>query len=929
MTMTISIEKTYQPKEIETKIYQQWEKTGRFKPDFDGKSTANPYCILLPPPNVTGSLHMGHGFQQTLMDVLCRYHRMLGDHVLWQGGVDHAGIATQMVVENQLAAENKKRHDLGREKFIERVWQWKQESGDTITKQMRRLGASMDWSRERFTMDTHFSENVTDIFVRLYDEKLIYRGKRLVNWDPHFKTAISDLEVVSQEEQGSLWHIRYPILNNSEDYIVVATTRPETMLGDVAVAVHPDDIRYQKLIGQKIKLPFTHREIPMIADDTVDPQFGTGCVKITPAHDFNDYEMGKRHQLPMINIFTDSAHLNENTPVEYQGLERFAARKKIVEDLKQLNLLEKIEPHTLKVPRNDRGNHIIEPYLTDQWYISTKPLATEAIAAVKQGKTAFIPENWSKTYFQWMDNIEDWCISRQLWWGHRIPAWYDEAGHVYVAHHEAEVRNKYQLSPEIKLIQDNDVLDTWFSAALWPFITLGFPEKTPELKAFYPTSVLITGFDILFFWVARMLMLGIKFMHNVPFHHVYVTGLIRDSQGQKMSKTKGNVLDPIDLIDGISLEALIEKRTSSLMQTSMKEKIEQNTRKEFPQGIAAYGTDALRFTFCALATHGRDIRFDVGRLEGYRNFCNKLWNAARYVLMNVQTYFDPAYPEITTINNKIDQWIYTKLQETIQQAHEHLTQYRFDLLASTLYDFVWHEYCDWYLELSKPILFSDESSHKQIQGVVQTLVKVLDAILRLLHPLMPFITEHLWLQLPKFTQYSDQPTLMLANYPQVNNEFLFTQASEDIEWVKSFVLTIRNIRGELNIPPSKLLSVNIEQWTDQDYIRIEQYKLLVEKLAKLSLREYGKYSHPKITALLGTLELSIPMTDITNKEEELARLDKEIAKQKLEIERISTKLNNPQFMSKAPADLVEKEKMKLQELTNLLTSLENKQKQIQ
>jgi valyl-tRNA synthetase len=911
------LEKTYQPKEIESNIYFQWETSGKFTPSFTGK----PYSIVLPPPNITGSLHMGHGFQQTIMDALVRYHRMLGENVLWQTGVDHAGIATQMVVENQLAVQQKTRHDLGREKFVEKIWEWKEESGNTITQQMRRLGTSMDWSRERFTMDPHFSETVTDVFVRLYDEKLIYKGQRLVNWDPYFKTAISDLEVISEEENGFLWYIRYP-LTDSADHLIVATTRPETMLGDVAVAVHPDDVRYQKFIGKKIKLPLSNREIIIIADTTVDPEFGTGCVKITPAHDFNDYEMGKRHQLPMINIFTDSAHINENAPKSYQGLERFVARKKIIEDLKTIDLLEKIEPHKLKVPRNDRGQNIIEPYLTYQWYVHAKPLAEVAIDAVKKGKTKFVPENWSKTYFDWLENIQDWCISRQLWWGHRVPAWYDESGKVYVAHTETEVRKKYQLTDAVNLTQDNDVLDTWFSAALWPFVTLGWPNETAELKAFYPSAVLVTGFDIIFFWVARMMMLGLKFMGDVPFREVYITGLIRDAQGQKMSKTKGNVLDPIDLIDGISLEALVEKRTKSLMQTSMKEKIEQTTRKEFPDGIAAYGTDALRFTYCALASHGRDIRFDIARLEGYRNFCNKLWNATRYVLMNIETYYDPNYPEITVIENSIDQWIYTKLQETIQKAHEYFAQYRFDLLSKTLYDFAWHEYCDWYLELAKPLLLSEDSTSAQKQGVIQTLIKVLDTILRLLHPIMPFITEHLWQHLKIVTKTTVE-TMMLESYPQVNEALKYPAALADIEWVKSFILAIRNIRGEMNIAPGKLLSVNLLKGSSFDKARLKIYELFLIKLAKLSTLEQVTIAPSSaVTALLGELEIFIPMSDFINKEEEIARLNREIDKQTIELNRLEEKLTNPQFVHKAPAVLVEKEKMKLQEIRIFLQKME-------
>ncbi|MEM6999082.1 MAG: valine--tRNA ligase, partial [Pseudomonadota bacterium] len=693
-------------------------------------------------PNVTGTLHMGHAFNNTLMDCLTRYHRMCGDNTLWQPGTDHAGIATQMVVERQLNAENITRHDLGREKFIEKVWQWKEKSGNTIYGQLERMGSSLDWTRERFTMDEGLSEAVKQVFVRLYDEGLIYRGKRLVNWDPKLHTAVSDLEVISEEENGHMWHMRYPYADGS-GHLTVATTRPETMLGDTAVAVHPEDERYQDVIGKSIKLPLTDREIPIIADDYVDPEFGSGCVKITPAHDFNDYEVGQRHDLEQINIFTIDAKLNENTPQKYQGLDRFAARKQIVADLDAQGLLSEIKDHKLMVPRGDRSGVVVEPYLTDQWYVKIQPLADPAIKAVKDGDIQFVPENWSKTYFEWMNNIQDWCISRQLWWGHRIPAWYDKDGNIFVAEDEASARTKYDISSSTELKQDEDVLDTWFSSALWPFSTLGWPEKTQELTTFYPTSVLITGFDIIFFWVARMIMMGMKFMDDVPFEKVYIHGLVRDSDGQKMSKSKGNVLDPIDIIDGIDLETLVTKRTSGLMQPEMAPKIEKATRKQYPDGIKAYGTDALRFSFAAQASTGRDIKFDLNRIEGYRNFCNKLWNATRFVLMNTESkqIASEVDKELLTL---ADRWILGKQQEVIDLTHKHLKNYRFDLAAQALYEFSWHEFCDWYVELCKSTLFKDDIEEQIKSNSRRVLLEVLENLLKLLHPIIPFLTEEIW-----------------------------------------------------------------------------------------------------------------------------------------------------------------------------------------
>ena len=729
------MDKTFEPQSIEQQCYEKWENSGLFKASGSG----DPYCILLPPPNVTGSLHMGHGFQQTIMDALTRYRRMKGDNTLWQVGTDHAGIATQMVVERQLNAEGKTRHDLGREDFIKKVWEWKEHSGGTITGQMRRLGTSPDWSREVFTMDDKLSDAVTETFVKLHEEGLIYRGKRLVNWDPVLHTAVSDLEVLNEEEDGHMWHMRYPLADGSGE-LVVATTRPETMLGDTAVAVHPDDERYQAYIGKDIKLPITGRLIPVIADDYVDQEFGTGCVKITPAHDFNDYDMGKRHSLPMINILTDDAKINDESPEAYRGLDRFDARKQIVADLDAQGALVKIEPHKLKVPRGDRTGAVIEPYLTDQWYVAVESLAKPAIEAVESGEIRFVPENWNKTYYQWMHNIQDWCISRQLWWGHRIPAWYDDNGNIYVGRTEAEVRAKNSLSDDIALRQDDDVLDTWFSSALWPFATMGWPEKTPELETFLPSSVLVTGFDIIFFWVARMIMMTKKFTGQIPFKDIYITGLIRDENGDKMSKSKGNVLDPIDLIDGIDLETLVKKRTSGMMQPKLAEKIEKRTRKQFPDGIHAYGTDALRFTFAAMASTSRDINFDMARVEGYRNFCNKIWNASRFVLMNTEEH-DTGRDGGEMVLSIADRWIWAKFQQTLVEFEKALEDYRFDIAAHIVYEFTWNQFCDWYLELTKPVLSNEASSEAEKRGTRHTLINVLENLLRLLHPLMPFITD--------------------------------------------------------------------------------------------------------------------------------------------------------------------------------------------
>ncbi|MGB0997912.1 MAG: valine--tRNA ligase, partial [Pseudomonadales bacterium] len=721
------MENSFNPEQIERELYARWEASGSFAPTGNG----SPYCILIPPPNVTGTLHMGHAFNQTLMDTLIRYRRMSGDRTLWQMGTDHAGIATQMLVERQIAAEGKTRHDLGREAFIDRVWEWKKESGDTISKQIRRMGSSLDWSRDRFTMDDGYAEAVQTAFIRLYEDGLIYRGKRLVNWDPELGTAISDLEVENTEEQGHLWHLRYPLADglktaDGKDHLTVATTRPETMLGDSAVAVHPEDERYQNLIGGFIELPLVGRKIEIIADSYVDMEFGTGCVKITPAHDFNDNAMGKRHQLEEINILTSDARINDNAPEHYRGLSREDARTEIVSDMQELGLVAAIDDHKLMVPRGDRSGAIIEPMLTDQWFVEIAPLAKPAIEAVENGDITFVPKQYENTYFAWMRDIQDWCISRQQWWGHRIPAFYDADGNIYVAADETSARAKYGLADTVELQQDQDVLETWFSSSLWPFATLGWPEETDTLAEFLPSNTLITGHDIIFFWVARMIMMTLRLTQKIPFKTVYIHGLVRDGEGQKMSKTKGNGLDPLDFIDGIDTESLVAKRTANLTQPKMAKRIEKLTRKDFPDGVAAYGTDALRFTFCALATTGRDVRFDVSRVEGYRNFCNKLWNASKFVLMNTEN--DDLKTSVEPSNHVIDRWIVGKARQLIEDCRLALETYRFDLCANAIYEFVWHEYCDWYLELSKSIFWDDNVSVEQQAATRRTLLEVLELL---------------------------------------------------------------------------------------------------------------------------------------------------------------------------------------------------------
>ena len=911
------MEKTYNPEDIEARIYADWERLDCFAPS----GTGEPYCIMLPPPNVTGTLHMGHAFQDTIMDALTRLHRMRGRNTLWQPGTDHAGIATQMVVERQLNAEGSHRRELGRERFVARVWQWKQESGDTIERQLKRLGASVDWSRHKFTMDPELSRGVTHAFVSLYEEGLIYRGKRLVNWDPVLHTALSDLEVVSEEEQGKLWHFRYP-LADGDGVLVVATTRPETMLGDTAVAVHPEDPRYAALVGREIALPLTGRRIPIIADDYVDPEFGSGCVKITPAHDFNDYEIGRRHGLGMISVLDDDARLNDAVPEAYRGLDRFAARERVVADLDALGLLERVDEHRLFVPRGDRSGAVLEPYLTDQWYVKAGPLAAPAIAAVEDGRVRFVPENWSKTYFEWMRNIQDWCISRQLWWGHRIPAWYDPDGGVHVGYDEADARCRSGLPAELPLRQDEDVLDTWFSSALWPFSTLGWPERTPALATWYPGTVLVTGFDIIFFWVARMIMMGMKFMGDVPFREVYIHGLVRDGEGQKMSKSKGNVLDPLDLIDGVDLETLVAKRTTGMMQPQLRARIEQATRKEFPAGIPAFGTDALRFTFASLATTGRDVRLDLGRVEGYRNFCNKLWNASRFVLMNTEG--EDCGPGGEIEHGLADRWIRSRLGEAVRVALESFEGYRLDLAAQAIYDFTWHEFCDWYLELVKPVLNSEQASAAARRGTRRTLAEVLEALLRLLHPLMPFITEALWRRAAPVAGIEGE-TIMSRPFPEAADYARDRAAEDEMAWVQAFILGVRQVRGEMNIAPGKPLAVLLQDAGETHRVWLAANEQLLLRLARLESVEVlapGAVAPPAATVLLGETKLLVPMAGMIDAAAEIARLEKQ--RDKLEADRAKTraKLDKPSFVDNAPAEVVEKERRRDEELAAALASLE-------
>ena len=925
------MDKTYKPQELEDRWYKTWEDRGYFKPQGKGDT----YCIAIPPPNVTGRLHMGHGFQHAIMDALIRYHRMLGKQTLWQVGTDHAGIATQMVVERQLNTKGTSRQELGREAFVEKVWDWKEESGNIITQQLRRMGSSLDWSRERFTMDQELSEVVQKVFVDLFDEGLIYRGNRLVNWDPQLRTAISDLEVISEEEDGSLWHFRYPLAKDErtlkgEDSIVIATTRPETMLGDTAVAVHPNDERYLHLIGKSVQLPLCDREIPIIADEYVDPEFGTGCVKITPAHDFNDYEVGKRHNLEIINIFTDDALVNENAPETYRGMDRFEARASIVDQLEALGLLERIESHKLKIPRGDRSGVVIEPYLTHQWYLAIESLAAPAIKAVEDGDIEFVPKNWENTYFSWMRDIQDWCISRQLWWGHRIPAWHDEHGNIYAAADEASVRKKYDLDDTVTLSQDEDVLDTWFSSALWTFSTLGWPNKRDYFDRFHPTNVLVTGFDIIFFWVARMIMMTLKFTEQVPFKKVYITGLVRDEHGQKMSKSKGNILDPIDLIDGISLEALTSKRTADLMQPQLKQKIERHTRESFPNGIAGFGTDALRFTFYSLASTGRDIKFDLGRTEGFRNFCNKIWNAARYVLMNSEE--KQLANSLDSKNLSIsDRWIISRFERAIKQVDLAMESYRFDLASQQLYEFIWNEYCDWYVELSKPTLWDEEKNPENAQATRFVLIFILEKTLRLLHPFMPFITEEVWQKIAPLININGQ-SIMMESYPTYDRENIDEEAEEHIEWLKGVILSIRNIRGEMDISPAKSINILLRNGSLTDKERMEIHKPYLQKLAKLkdiSWLEDGHEAPASATQRFDELEILVPLEGLIDVDAERSRLMKEINKLLSGLKAVETKLNNKKFVNNAPSSIVIKEREKKNQISSTLESFETQLKNLE
>ena len=906
--------KGYQPGEIERRLYRQWERAGYFRPSGRGES----YCIVIPPPNVTGTVHMGHAFQYTIMDALIRYHRMRGKNTLWQMGTDHAGIATQMVVERLLDGEGKSRRELGRDAFVRRVWQWKEHSGNTISRQIRRLGASVDWSRDRFTMDPELCEAVTEVFVRLYEEGLIYRGKRLVNWDPVLHTAISDLEVLVAEESGSIWRFRYPLLD-SDEFLVVATTRPETMLGDTAVAVHPDDERYRHYVGREVLLPLAERRIPVVADDYVDPEFGTGCVKITPAHDFNDFQVGQRHGLAAINIFDPSAALNDAVPARFRGLDRFDARRRVLEELQAGGLLDGKEDHRHMVPRGDRSGAVVEPLLTEQWYVRTAPLAEPAIAAVEDGSVRFVPENWSKTYFEWMRNIEDWCISRQLWWGHRIPAWYDEDGRVYVGRSEAEVREKHGLDAETPLRQDEDVLDTWFSSALWPFSTMHWPVGSRELETFYPTRVLVTGFDIIFFWVARMIMMGLKFMGDVPFSDVYIHGLVRDHAGQKMSKSKGNILDPLFIVEGVDLKTLVRKRTEGMMQTHLKERIEADTRKEFPNGIAAYGADALRLTFASLATTGRDVSLDMGRVEGNRNFCNKLFNAALYVLSHVRAPLSGHTGQTTMA----DRWIRSRLRAVIERFQRTLADYRFDLATQALYEFTWHEFCDWYLEMTKTILNDPEAPPEQVLAARQCLAEVLGALLKLLHPIIPFVTEELWLKLVERTG-RDSPTIMLESQPQPESFNADPEAEAEIDWLKAFVMGVRQIRGEMSIAPGKRLGARLAGATDLDRARVRRHEAQLKNLARLvdiGFVDSADDVSNAATALVGQMTILVPLEGLIDLAAERARLNKQIQRADNDRRRSRQKLANPQFLANAPASVVDRERQRSESLDERLAQL--------
>ncbi|WP_426241267.1 valine--tRNA ligase [Psychrobacter sp. TWP2-1-2] len=958
------LENAYNPAEVEAGMYQGWEESGYFKPTFDKEES---FSIALPPPNVTGSLHMGHGFNNAIMDALTRYHRMDGDNTLWQPGTDHAGIATQMVVERRLEAQGIKRRDMTREDFVDKVWEWKEESGGNITSQIRRLGSSVDWSRERFTMDDGLSNAVKEVFVRLFDDGLIYRGKRLVNWDPKFQTALSDLEVENHDEKGSLWHFRYHFTDkdlttqDGKNYLVVATTRPETLLGDTAVAVNPSDERYAHLVGKTITLPITGRVVPIVADDYVEKDFGTGCVKITPAHDFNDYELGRRHSLPLINILDERANILpamevypdlqtrepelETTPSEYAGLERFAARKFLVAQAGEQGWLEDIEDYALKAPRAERGGTIVEPWLTDQWYVAVKELAKPAIDAVEDGSIEFVPAQYKNMYMAWMTDLQDWCISRQLWWGHRIPAWYDDAtGEVYVARDEAEVRSKYNLSDDVVLRQDDDVLDTWFSSGLWTFSTLDWADVNADprvMDTFHPTSVLVTGFDIIFFWVARMIMMTMHFVKNedgtpqVPFKTVYVHGLVRDGNGQKMSKSKGNVLDPIDLIDGIDLEALVEKRTSNMMNPKDAAKIEKQTRKEFPEGIPAFGTDALRFTFTSLASTGRDINFDLKRVEGYRNFCNKIWNASRFVLMNCVDSEGDAKPIDQAANPDVwelpEKWIMSRLNSTVADIHQHFAQYRLDMVSQDIYEFIWNEYCDWYVELAKASLNDDSVSDERKAQIRYVLLHVLETALRFSHPIMPYLTEQIWQTVAPLLGRKNTDSIVVADYPKTDAAQISEQVEADMAWLQELIASVRNIRGEMKLGNAVRLPVLLQNISADEDARLSRIKNQFKALAKVESLEIVKEGDEvplSSSSMVGQLRVLVPMKGLIDPTAELARLGKSYDKLKGQAEGIARKLGNEGFVSKAPAEVVDAEKAKLAELEGQLTAMTAQMEQL-
>ena len=915
------LDNSFNPDAIERALYAEWEESGYFTPS----PAPEPYSIAIPPPNVTGTLHIGHAFQHTLMDALIRYQRMSGKQTLWQMGTDHAGIATQMIVTEQMATEGVTLEDLGRDAFIERVWKWRQESGGTISEQMRRMGSSVDWSRERFTMDEGFSRAVKLVFIQLYEKGLIYRGKRLVNWDPLLNTALSDLEVINEDEPGSLWHFRYPLADglltpDDKAYVVVATTRPETMLGDTAIAVHPDDDRYRSLVGKHAVLPLAGRKLPIISDAYVDPEFGTGCVKITPAHDFNDNEIGHRHGLEEISILSADATINANAPVPYRNLDRFEARKRVIADLDDLGLLEAVENHTIKIPRGERSGEIVEPRLTDQWFVKIEPLAGPAITAVENGDITFIPKQYENLYFAWMRDVRDWCISRQQWWGHQIPAWYDGNGNVYVGQSEEAIRSDADLDADIPLTQDPDVLETWFSSALWTFATLGWPDKTPELDQYHPTSVLVTGHDIIFFWVARMIMMTLHFTGEIPFKQVYVHGLIRDAKGEKMSKTKGNGIDPLDVIDGISLDDLVAKRTQNLTQPRMAEAITLATQKEYPNGIRNYGSDALRFTFCAYASPGRNINFDLNRVEGYHNFCNKLWNASRFVMMNAQSVTELPISE----QSLADRWIVSRMRQLIIDTHEAVDSYRFDLFANAVYEFIWHEYCDWYVELTKSVFFDAKADQTEVTAASTTLVNVLEMLLRVAHPIMPYITETLWREIAPLAGI-DAKTIMLRPFPQKADADLDEEADTAIEWLKDVVTAVRNIRGERGVKPSQSVVLMLQGGTTQDkQLSITTEKLL-QRQAKLSGDIVWLKDDDPVPAgsvqLVHRLKVIVPFTDLDEAKAEQQRLSLEIQKLQTTLGKIATKLDNPNFVEKAPANVVAKEKTRLNELSAQVDTL--------